>query len=121
MRFHNSFAVGRGRRGPANARAVGREEIVMRTSRRRFLGLAAALSALAGTAPAALARTVTRRRPGPPLPAKAGAPAAALAAEIEKQKKSVARALAAVRGFPLPPGSDPAYRFSAMRGERSGR
>jgi hypothetical protein len=87
----------------------------MRSSRRSFLRLAATVSALAGAAPAALARAVTRRAPAapaakPPVPAVAGPPPA-VAAEIAKQKEATAHALKTVREFPLPAGSEPAFRF----------
>jgi hypothetical protein len=98
-----------------------------RRARRRFLGLLAAGAAATIASPASLARAATtpptrRRRPAAPSPAPT--PAArlgrrsALPAEIEKQKRWVADALAAIRRAPLPPGSDPAFTFRPMPARR---
>jgi hypothetical protein len=92
---------------------------VTESSRRRFLRLAATLSALAGAAPAALARAAVRR--GPAAKPAPGALPPEVAAEIARQKGEVARALKAVRDCPLPPTSEPAYRFVALRRERGTR
>jgi len=82
-------------------------------SRRRFVALVAGGSvALLGAPAERLAAAPPRRvRPGPPPPA-------ALRAEIEKQKKSVGDALATIRAYPLPPGSDMAFVFRPLRRRR---
>jgi hypothetical protein len=84
-------------------------------SRRRFLKLVAMTSA-AALVPAAPrgARAATKNKPAP-------APAArptALETELKKQKHSTAQALKAIRDFELPPGSEPAFVFSAQRAPR---
>jgi hypothetical protein len=118
---HEPRGKGPARAGPRPPRA-GWEENVTESSRRRFLRLAAMLSALAGAAPAALARAATRRAAAHPAAKPApGALPPALAAEIARQKSGVAQALKVVREYPLPPTSEPAYRFSALRRERDTR
>jgi hypothetical protein len=93
----------------------------MKRSRRRFLRLLAAGSAAAWAAPIAAATTAPETKGRGRTGAKpAAAPAAttaksaqsALAEEIRKQKISVDQALKAVRDYPLPPGSVPAFRFA---------
>ncbi len=98
----------------------------MRRSRRGFLRLLAAGSAAALTASAsgvARAAAPPKRRakgatgraaPGGGKPGRAPAPPTAVAEEIRKQKASVAQALKAVRDYPLPTGSDPAFVFAAL-------
>lgn len=81
-----------------------------RVSRRRFITLVAGASAAALVAPASSIRAAARK----PLPRQAAGPPA-MAAEIEKQKKSVAEALKAIRDYPLPPGSDMAFVFRPLR------
>lgn len=86
-------------------------------SRRRFLamiGSAAAASPM--SAAIASVATAPQRRARP-----AGARTARVEAEIEKQKKYVADALATVRAFPLPPGSDMAFAFAPLRSRRRRR
>jgi hypothetical protein len=83
-------------------------------TRRRFLG-----TALLGTA-AALAAAVpgvaaTRRRTKPaPKPA-AAARAPKLEAEIAKQKGYLTKTLDTIRAYELPPGSEQAFVFSAVK------
>jgi hypothetical protein len=96
-------------------------------SRRRFLGLVAAGSAAAAAAPAAaLARAVTpKKKPAKPAPGAAGAKPAgpraglgappAVAEEIRRQKIALEQSLHALRDYPLPPGSEPAFRFAPFR------
>jgi hypothetical protein len=96
-------------------------------SRRRFLGLIAAGSAAAATTPVAtLAHAVTpKKKPAKPAP---GAPGAkppgphedtgvppAVAGEIRKQKALVEQSLKALRDYPLPSGSEPAFVFVPLR------
>jgi hypothetical protein len=103
----------------------------MKRSRRRFLRLIAAGSAAAAATPAAtLARAVTpKKRPAKPAP---GAPGAeppgprdaagvppALAEEIRKQKAALEQSLQAVRDYPLPPGSEPAFVFAPLRSRKN--
>jgi hypothetical protein len=94
-------------------------------SRRRFLGLIAAGSAMAIPA-ATLAHAVTpRKKPSKPAPGTPGAKPAgphdgagvppAVAAEIRKQKAAVGQSLQALRDCPLPPGSEPAFVFAPLR------
>lgn len=99
-------------------------------SRRRFLGLIAAGSAAATTPAAALAHAVApKRRPAQPAPdtpaAKpagphdgAGVPPA-VAEEIRKQKAALEQSLQAIRDYPLPPGSAPAFVFAPFRPRRN--
>ena len=99
----------------------------MKRSRRRFLRLITAGSAAAAAAPAAaLARAVTaEKKPAKPAPDTPGAKPAgprdgagvppALAEEIRKQKAVVEQSLQAVRDYPLPPGSEPAFVFAPLR------
>jgi hypothetical protein len=100
---------------------------LVKRSRRRFLGLIAAGSAAAATIPAAaLAHAVTlKQKPAKPAPGAkpagprdgAGAPPA-VAEEIRKQKAVVAQSLQALRDYPLPPGSEPAFLFAPLRPRR---
>ena len=94
----------------------------MERSRRRFLGLVAAGSAAAAAAPAAaLARAVTPKKPAKPAPGTAGTKRAgagvppAVAEEIRKQKIALEQSLHALRDYPLPPGSEPAFLFAPFR------
>ena len=89
--------------------------------RRRFIQLMAASGAAiaAGAAPRAGAAT-------PPKSVKHGAPARAslppaARKELRSQEKSVADMLQVIRAYDLPPGSDPAITFRALRGARKGR
>ena len=95
----------------------------MKRSRRRFLGLIAAGSAAAVTPAAALARAVTPgRKPAKPAPGakpagpseSAGVPPA-VAEEIRRQKAALEQSLQALRDYPLPPGSEPAFLFAPLR------
>jgi hypothetical protein len=88
----------------------------MRGSRRRFLRLLAAGSAVAAATPAVLARAAAPKRPvrrdtvtAPRAPATELPPA--VAEELRRQRASLAESLKKVRDFPLPPGSEPAGRF----------
>jgi hypothetical protein len=97
----------------------------MKRSRRRFLRLLAAGTAVAATGPtASLARAAVparRARGAAPRPAPHPAPPAPLAEEIRKQKANVDQALKAVREYELPLGSDPAFTFEAMPARRPRR
>jgi hypothetical protein len=95
----------------------------MKRSRRRFLGLIATGSAAAAATPvAALARAVTPKgKPAKPAPdARPADPRdgadvpPAVADEIRKQKAAVEQSLQAVRDYPLPPGSEPAFVFAPL-------
>jgi hypothetical protein len=98
----------------------------VKRSRRRFLGLIATGSAAAAATPvAALARVVEpKKKPARPAP---GAPAArpagprdgtdlpsAVVEEIRRQKAGVEQSLEALRGVPLPPGSEPSFVFAPL-------
>jgi hypothetical protein len=74
--------------------------------------VASGSAALLGAPAERLATAATTR--AKPLPS----PPAALRAEIEKQKKSVADALATIRAYELPPGSDMAFVFRPLRRRR---
>jgi hypothetical protein len=92
----------------------------MKSSRRSFLRLLAAGSAATAATPAAaLARAATpkRKRAKPAAGARPAALAVPpeLAEEIRKQKALVEQALKAVRDYPLPPGSEPAFVFAPLR------
>jgi hypothetical protein len=95
-----------------------------RVSRRRFLKLTAAGAAAALAAPAAtLARAAApakRATPAKPPAATAGTKGhVASAKEIEKLKGYLEGSLKAVRNFELPPGSDMAFSFRAMKTNRA--
>ena len=97
-------------------------------SRRRFIKLLAAGASVALAAPVATLaaeKSAPRSRPAPAAKpaARAALPAgrAVSARELEKQKQYVEEALKAIRAFPLPPGSDPAFVFRPMRRGRKGR
>ena len=97
-------------RMPAARGAVGGSR-TSTLSRRRFLSLIAAGSVAALAAPArelAATATTAAKKPAP-------APSPRMLAEIEKQKKSVADALKAIRAYALPPGSDMAFEFRPLR------
>ena len=82
-------------------------------SRRRFMALLAG-GVLAAGAPA---RAVTLRTPAkPPKPAQTRS--AAIEKGIAEQKSFLARQLKTLRGFPLPPGSDPAFVFRPLSPRR---
>jgi hypothetical protein len=90
-------------------------------ARRRFIQLLAASGAAvaAGAAPRVRAAT-------PPKAVKHGAPARAslpphARLELRKQEKNVADMLQIIRSYELPPGSDPAITFQAMRSARKYR
>jgi hypothetical protein len=96
------------RSGPKSKRAL---------SRRRFLALlGSAAAATPVSAAIASAATTPQRRARP-----AAARTARVEAEIEKQKKFVSDALATIRAFPLPPGSDMAFVFAPLKPRRPRR
>ena len=89
--------------------------------RRRFIHVLAASSAviLAGGVPRAGAAAL---KAAPPKPAKGAKPLpASMEKELRNQEKGVADALKIVRAYELPPGSEPATVFRAMRARRGGR
>jgi hypothetical protein len=97
------------------------------SSRRSFLRLLAAGSAATAATPAAtLARVAAPKRKDAKPAARArsaGQPAApgaspALAEELRKQKALVEQTLKAVRDYPLPPGSEPAFVFAPLRSRK---
>ena len=97
----------------------------MKSSRRRFLRLLAAGSAATAATPAAtLARAAKPKTAKPPAgtrpAATAPAPAVppAVTEEIRKQKALVEQSVRAVRDYPLPPGSEPAFVFAPLRPRR---
>lgn len=92
-------------------------------SRRGFIGLIAAGSAAAAIPAATLAHAAApKKRPAkptqgmkPPDPgAGTGAPPA-VAEEIRKQKAALEQSLKAIRDYPLPTGSEPAFVFAPLR------
>ncbi|HEU4725398.1 MAG TPA: hypothetical protein VFU59_08900 [Candidatus Eisenbacteria bacterium] len=88
-------------------------------NRRRFIHvLAASGAAVIATglpgAKAAPPPKAAARRPAKPLPP-------AMNRELQNQEKSVADMLKVIRAYELPPGSDPAFTFRAMRARRGGR
>jgi hypothetical protein len=94
----------------------------MKRSRRRFLTLLAAGSAAAVTTPVAdlASAAAPRKRATPPKTASEGREAdagrpPAVADEIRKQKAVVEQSLKAVRDYPLPPGSEPAFVFAPLK------
>jgi hypothetical protein len=86
--------------------------------RRRFIHVMAASGAaiLAGSLPRA--RAATRKAAAPRTAT--GIPAA-VEREIRNQEKSIADTLKIIRAYELPPGSEPATVFRAMRARRGGR
>ena len=105
----------------------------MKRSRRRFLRLLAAGSAVVLAAPGARVaraaapakkgskRGTTRAAIGAAKPAPAAAPPPAVAEEIRKQQTQVAQTLKILRDYPLPPGSEPAVVFAPIRPRRKER
>jgi hypothetical protein len=100
----------------------------MKRSRRRFLGLIAAGTAAAAAIPAAaLAHAVTpKQKPAKPAtgakpagPRDGAAAPPAAAEEIRKQKAALAQSLQALRDYPLPSGSGPAFLFAPLRPRRN--
>ena len=93
-----------------------------RASRRRFLGVVAAGTAAALIAPTqALAQAAAESaRRKTVAPAKRPAPGRRVAspAEIEKLEGFTAAALEAIRAFPLPAGSPPAFVFRPLPAKR---
>jgi len=87
-------------------------------SRRRFLGAALLGSAAALVAAVPGAAAATRRRPAA-KPA-AGPRPAKLQAEIVKQKGYLADTLKTIRAYELPPGSEPAFVFAAVKAKKRG-
>ena len=87
-------------------------------SRRRFVALMAAGSAAVITKPAEAAAAVARRKPavgaGPAM-------SAATAKELARQKKSTLDTLKTIRDHAMPPGTEPAFVFRALRPARKGR
>ncbi|HET9951247.1 MAG TPA: hypothetical protein VFS09_05565 [Candidatus Eisenbacteria bacterium] len=88
-------------------------------NRRRFVHVVAASVAaiLAGGVPRARAAAAPRAaapKPPKPLPA-------ALQRELRTQEKSLADVLKVVRAYDLPPGSEPATLFRALRARRGVR
>ena len=83
--------------------------------RRRFMHVLAVGGAavLAGGVPGA--RAASPKAP-PPKPAKAISPA--MQKELRSQEKNLADVLKVVRDYDLPPGSEPATVFRAMRARR---
>jgi hypothetical protein len=89
-----------------------------RSSRRAFLKLVAAGSAALVTGAAApLARAATKATQGGRKTTTAAA-SPAMKREIASQKSYVARALHVIREHVLPPGSNPAFTFRAVRPRR---
>jgi len=86
--------------------------------RRRFIHVLAASGAaiLAGGLPraGAAARKAAPPRAAKPFPA-------SMERELRNQEKSIADALKVIRAYELPPGSEPATVFRAMRARRGGR
>lgn len=96
------------RSGPKSKRAL---------SRRRFLALIGSAAAVSPMSAAVASAATTPQRRTRSAPART----ARVEAEIEKQKKYVADALATLRAFPLPPGSDMAFVFAPLRPRRRRR
>ena len=97
----------------------------MKRSRRGFLRLIAAGSAAAAIPAAALAHAVAPKKPAKPTPGAPGVKPAgpregagvppAVAEEIRKQKAALEQSLQALRDYPLPSGSEPAFVFAPLR------
>ena len=89
--------------------------------RRRFIQLIAASGAAiaAGAAPRPKAMASAGEAP-PPRRGRESLPAA-MRQELRNQEKTVADALQAVRSYELPPGSEPATVFRAMRSRKRER
>lgn len=105
-------------------RRVRPDRAASKVSRRRFLRLTAAGAAVAIVAPAATlaraaapARSAARPKPAAPAPGRH----VASAKEIEKLKGYLESSLKAVRAFELPPGSDLAFSFRALKPRRTRR
>ena len=104
-------------------------------SRREFMRLLAAGSAVAMAAPVAAvaaesAKAATAKRGAAEKPAvdrmrraRSGEPVthAALPEKIEEQKKSTADSLARIRAYDLPPGSPPSFVFRPLAAKRAAR
>ena len=90
-------------------------------NRRRFIHVVAAGSAaiLATSLPRGVDAAARAAKAAPPKPAKPAA--AGLERELRNQEKSLADTLRVVRNYDLPPGSEPATVFRAMRARRGGR
>jgi len=89
--------------------------------RRRFIALVAASGGalLAGTLPRARAAAPKAAARNARKSPKSLPPA--LEREIQKQEKGLADVLKVVRAYDLPPGSEPATLFRAMRARRGER
>jgi hypothetical protein len=77
------------------------------------VSLIAAASAAALVAPAGALAAAPKAPAAKKKPTTTG-PSPRVRAEIEKQKKSVADALKAIRDYRLPPGSDLAFEFRPL-------
>jgi len=90
--------------------------------RRRFIHVLAAGSAaiIAGSLPRA---AVAAAKAPPPKSMRAAAKPLppSMEKELRNQEKGVADALKVIRAYDLPPGSEPATVFRAMRARRGGR
>ena len=86
--------------------------------RRRFMGVLAigGAAVLAGSVPRSLAAAPKAAAPKPPKPVPP-----AVEKEIRTQEKNLADVLHTIREYELPPGSEPATVFRAMRARRGVR
>ena len=86
--------------------------------RRRFIQLLAASgAAVAAGATPRVGAAVPPKAVKHGVPPRASLPPAARA-ELRSQEKNVAEMLQVIRAYELPPGSDPAVTFRAMRSRR---
>ena len=90
-------------------------------NRRHFIHVLAAGGAalIATRLPAANAAARPEKKSAAPKPSKLLT--ATVERELRNQEKALADMLKVVRGYELPPGSDPAFTFRAMRARRRGR
>jgi hypothetical protein len=93
-------------------------------NRRRFVTLAALGGAAALAAPLGAARAAGAASAAPgakPRAAGRKEAAAAIRREIANQERSLAKTLATIRSYELPPGSPMAFVFAPLRSRRRGR
>jgi len=86
--------------------------------RRRFMGVLAigGAAVLAGSVPRSLAAAPKAAAPKPPKPVPP-----AVEKELRTQEKNLGDVLHTIRDYELPPGSEPATVFRAMRARRGVR
>ena len=90
-------------------------------SRRRFVTLVAAGSAVLLARPALAEPAVTRRRKPAAAPAPAVPSPSAAQKEFDRQRAATLATLKTLREFPLPPGGDLPVVFRPQRSRKRGR